>query len=113
MAESEASVQGFFEYVLGVGTVINAKLNPKARKPAYHLRIDFGERGIRESSAQLTKRYQPEDLIGRQVVAVLNFPIRHIAGVRSEVLVLGAMPAEGDVVLLHLDQPVPNGTLIG
>src|SRR5579875_2446025 len=93
----ERDVDGFFAYDLRVGTVVDARINEGARKPAYVLTIDFGAVGRRTTSAQLTLRYRPEDLVGRQVVAVLNFPMRRIAGVASEVLVLGAMPAEGDV----------------
>jgi tRNA-binding protein len=96
-----------------VGTVIEASPFPEARKPAIKLKIDFGEQGVKSSSAQLTRRYEPEQLIGRQVVAVVNFPPRRIAGFTSEVLVLGGIPDEGDVVLLRPDGPVPNGTPIG
>ncbi|MGB8954638.1 MAG: tRNA-binding protein, partial [Tumebacillaceae bacterium] len=80
---------------------------------AIKLRIDFGEElGIKQSSAQITKRYAPEQLIGRQVVAVVNFPPRRVAGFASEVLVLGGIPEKGDVILLQPDQPLPNGTPI-
>ncbi|MDA8195078.1 MAG: tRNA-binding protein [Thermaerobacter sp.] len=108
-----APIEGFLCYRLGVGTVRAARMNPKARNPAYHLIIDFGPFGVRESSAQITERYDPEDLIGRQVVAVLNLPPRWVAGVRSEVLVLGAMLSASEVVLLSLDTAVPDGTVIG
>jgi tRNA-binding protein len=108
VAESE----GFFHYDLRIGTVIAARTNDAARKPAYVLTIDFGSLGTRTTSAQLTHRYQPAELIGRQVAAVCNFPPKRIAGVVSEVLVLGAIPEEGDVVLLAPDFPVPNGTRI-
>lgn len=97
-----------------IGTVIEALPFPEARKPALQLLIDFGpEIGRRRSSAQLTKRYTPADLVGRQVVAVVNFPPRRIAGFASEVLVLGAMPTADDVILLALDHPAPNGSRIG
>ncbi|MEI3612142.1 chaperone CsaA [Pseudogracilibacillus sp. SO30301A] len=96
-----------------IGTVIKAEDFPEARKPAIKLEIDFGELGVKQSSAQLTKRYEPEQLIGRQVVAVVNFPPMRIAGYKSEVLVLGGMPSEGDVILLSPDDTVENGTKIG
>jgi tRNA-binding protein len=92
-----------------VGRVLTAVPNPAARKPAYVLTIDFGELGIRTSSAQLTVHYQPEELVGRQVVAVVNFEPKRIAGVTSEVLVLGVPDVDGAVVLLHPDLDVPLG----
>lgn len=108
----EASTDGFFTYDLRIGTIIEATINAKARVHAYVLRIDFGPLGHKTSSAQLTRRYQPEGLVGRQVVAVINFPPRRIAGVVSEVLVLGGLPGEGDVVLLQPDCELANGTSI-
>jgi tRNA-binding protein len=97
-----------------VGTVLNAEPFPEARKPSLKLRIDFGpELGVKQSSAQLTARYAAESLVGRQIVAAVNIGTRRIAGVLSEVLVLGAMVAPTDVVLLAVDQPVANGTQIG
>lgn len=105
-------VEGFFRYELRVGTVIEAEPNPRARKPAYRLAIDFGPIGIKTSSAQITERYQPADLIGRQVIAVVNFPPRQVASVMSQVLVLGAVDDHGAVVLLKPDATVANGTLI-
>ncbi|HEX3926574.1 MAG TPA: tRNA-binding protein [Gemmatimonadales bacterium] len=93
-----------------VGRVLSAVANLKAIKPAYHLRVDFGaEIGVRDSSAQLTVHYQPEELIGRLVVAVVNFPPKRIAGVKSEVLVLGVPDQAGAVVLLHPSIDVPLG----
>lgn len=106
------SVDGFFRYQLVVGTVVEADINHKAKKPAFRLTIDFGPWGLKESSAQITHHYQPEGLIGRQVVAVLNFPPRQVASVHSEVLVLGAVESDGAVVLLNPDSEVPNGTPI-
>lgn len=104
----------FFAIDIRVGTVRSAELFPEARKPAIKLTIDFGpEVGVKRSSAQLTRRYTPDALVGRQVVAVVNFPPRRIAGFQSEVLVLGGMPEPDDVVLLHVDVPVANGTRIG
>ena len=97
-----------------VGTVLTAEPFPEARKPSIRLTIDFGpELGVRRSSAQLTTRYTPASLVGRQVVAAVNLGVRRIAGFESEVLVLGAMPTPTDVVLLATDQPVANGTRIG
>lgn len=104
----------FFALDLRVGTVLRAEPFPEARKPSIKLEIDFGdELGVRRSSAQLTVHYRPEQLVGRQVVAVTNIGTRRIAGFTSEVLVLGAMPDATEVVLLDPDRPVANGTKIG
>lgn len=97
-----------------VGTIVEVNDFPEARKPAYQLTIDFGpEIGIRKSSAQITKRYQKEDLIDRQIIAVVNFPKKQIGKFMSECLVLGAVGEEGDVVLLAPDFKIPNGLRIG
>lgn len=104
----------FFAIDMRVGTVLSAEPFPEARKPSIKLSIDFGpELGVKRSSAQLTKRYTPESLVGRQVIAAVNLGERRIAGFKSEVLVLGGMPDPTDVVLLRIDQPVDNGTRIG
>ena len=96
-----------------VGTVAAAEPFPEARKPSVKLTIDFGpELGRKRSGAQLTARYAPEALVGRQVVAAVNLGTRRIAGFASEVLVLGAIPRDGDVVLLAPERPVPNGVRI-
>ncbi|GLI07325.1 putative chaperone CsaA [Paenibacillus tyrfis] len=108
----EATIDDFHKLDLRIGTVIAAEPFPEARVPAIKLQIDFGELGIKRSSAQITKRYVPEELIGRQVVAIVNFPPRRIAGYVSEVLVLGGVPEHGDVILLAPDQTAPNGTPI-
>ena len=93
-----------------VGTVIEAEPFPQARKPAYKLKIDFGpEIGVKRSSAQITRHYTPEGLIGRQVLAVINFPPRQIGKVLSEVLVLGLPDADGEVVLIGPGHEVPLG----
>ncbi len=104
--------QDFEKVEVRVGTVLTAARFPEARKPSYKMTIDFGPLGVKQSSAQITKRYDPKDLVGRQVLAVTNFEPRRIAGLKSEVLVLGAVPGEGDVVLLNVDEKVPNGTRI-
>ena len=99
-----------FERVdMRVGRVVEAERFPEARKPAYKLRIDFGALGMRRSSAQLTAHYRPEQLVGKLVVAVMNFPPRQIGPVRSEVLVLGVPDGEGNVVLLEPTKEVPLG----
>ena len=102
--------EDFLKVDVRVGRVIDVQPFPHARKPAYQLRIDFGpDIGERRSSAQLTEHYQPEDLLGRQVLAVVNFPPRQIANFFSEVLVLGVPDANGNVVLVQPDRQVPLG----
>lgn len=104
------SVDDFLRVEMRVGTVIDARTNAKARKPAYVLEIDFGEElGVKTSSARITDHYSSQDLVDRQVVAVLNFPPLRIAGVKSKVLVLGLVEESGGVVLLQPERPVKNG----
>lgn len=95
------------------GTILEVAEFPEARKPSYKLTIDFGESGIKRSSAQITALYAKDDLVGRQVVAVVNFPVKQIANFFSECLVLGVYNEDNDVVLLHPSQPVKNGSRIG
>ena len=97
-----------------VGTIVQANDFPEARKPAYQLTIDFGaEIGVRKTSAQITQRYTKDDLAGRQIIAVINFPKKQIGKFLSECLVLGAMDEGGDVILLAPDFKVENGLRIG
>lgn len=103
-----------FEKVdIRVGTIIEAQPFPKAKKPAYQLTIDFGPLGTRHSSAQITDHYTPENLTGEQVIAVVNFPPKNIAGFQSECLVLGIYDETNSVVLLSPNKPVSNGLKIG
>lgn len=107
------TIDDFQKVDIRIGTVVSAEPFPEARKPSIKLSIDFGPQlGVKRSSAQLTRHYTPETLVGRQVIAVVNFPSRRIAGFASEVLVLGACPEPGDVILLHPDVPVVNGARI-
>jgi tRNA-binding protein len=109
-----ATADDFFAIDIRVGTVLEAEHFAEARKPSIKLLIDFGsEIGQKRSSAQLTVHYTPEQLVGRQVVAAVNLGTRRIAGFVSEVLVLGGMPTETEVVLLAVERPVANGTRIG
>ena len=102
-----------FEKVeLRAGTILQVHDFPEARKPAYKLKIDFGEFGIKWSSAQITKLYTKEELHGRQVVAVINFPEKQIANFMSQCLVTGFPDKDGNVVLTSLSHPVPNGAKI-
>lgn len=104
-----------FEKVdMRAGTIIEVNDFPKARKPAYQLLVDFGrEIGIKRSSAQITVHYEKEELLNRQVIAVINFPTKQIANFTSECLVLGVYDEDNDVILLQPERPVRNGQKIG
>jgi len=110
-AAPEIDFEQFLAVDIRIGTVVAAQAFPEARKPAYKLTIDFGSAlGRKRSSAQITKHYSPDDLVGRQVAAVVNFPPRQIGKFMSEVLTIGFADHDGAVVLFRPDQPVPNGS---
>ena len=103
-----------FEKVdIRVGTIVQAEVFAEAKKPAYKLHIDFGALGIKKTSAQITVLYSTEELIGKQVVAVVNFPPKQIANIQSECLILGALGYNKEITLLALDKGVENGLRIG
>jgi tRNA-binding protein len=107
---STISWADFEKVELRIGTILEVLEFPEARKPAWRLRVDFGnEIGVKQSSAQITALYSKEDLVGRQVIGVVNFPVKQIGPWRSEVLVTGFHDAEGRVVLALPERPVPNG----
>ena len=105
--------EDFEKIDLRSGTISKVQTFPKAHKPAYKLWIDFGELGIKKSSAQITVHYNPEELVGKQVITVVNFPPRQIADFISECLVLGVYNEDGSVVLLQPDKTVTNGQKVG
>ena len=107
------SWEDFENIAIHTGTILEVNDFPNARKPAYQLHIDFGELGIKRSSAQITALYKKDELIGKQVIAVTNFPPKQIANFFSECLVLGVYNADNQVVLLHPSMPVQNGARIG
>lgn len=109
----DATPDAFAALDMRTGTIVSAELFPEARKPAYKLTIDFGpELGLKRSSAQLTARYAPEELNGKQIVAVVNFPPKRIAGFMSEVLVLGVPDKNGETILLTPESPVEDGVRV-
>ena len=106
----EISYEEFRKVNIRIGTVLSVNNNEKARQPALVIKVDFGnEIGIKTSSAKITDYYNSENLIGKQIIAVCNFPTKNIAGVVSEVLILGAIEYDGKVILLHPSQEVENG----
>ncbi|SEW07219.1 tRNA-binding protein [Chitinophaga sp. YR573] len=104
------SWQDFEKVELRAGTILEVMDYPEARKPAYKIRVDFGAYGIKWSSAQVTKHYTKEELIGRQIVGVINFPEKQIGKFMSQFLVTGFADENGDIVLAALERPVPNGS---
>ena len=113
MIPNALSWTDFDKVDIRTGTIIAVEEFPKARKPAYKLTIDFGELGIKRSSAQITTLYQPDTLLGKQIVAVVNFPPKQIATFLSECLVLGAVADDGTVTLLQTERLTENGQRIG
>ena len=109
----QISWKEFEKVELRAGTIVEVEEFPEARKPAYKLKIDFGELGIKQSSAQIKDLYTKEELVGKQVLAVVNFPPKQIATVMSEVLTTGFYLPTGEVVLVHPERPVPNGAKLG
>ena len=109
----EINFDEFLRVQIRTGTILEVSLNVNAHNPAYILHIDFGPLGIKTSSAQITENYQPNELTGMEIMAVMNFPAKRIAGVKSEVLVLGAYSVEKGVVLLTPTDSVENGSLVG
>jgi tRNA-binding protein len=108
--KEEISFNDYDKVDIRIGTVVNLSKNEKARKPSLVLEVDFGgEIGIKKSSAQITDYYNNENLVGKQVIGICNFPKKNIAGVFSEILILGAIEKDGKVVLVHPSQKVENG----
>ncbi|WP_343785906.1 tRNA-binding protein [Wandonia haliotis] len=111
--EGKLTWDDFMKVEMRVGTIIAAEEFKEVRNPAYKIVVDFGELGERKTSAQITKLYTPEELIGRQVVAVVNFPKKQIANIMSECLILGGVGENKEVTLLQPERSVKNGTRIG
>ena len=107
------SWEDFEKINIQTGTIVEINDFPKAKKPAYQLKIDFGESGIKQSSAQITTHYTKQQLLGQQVIAVVNFPPKQIANYQSECLVLGVYDENNDVILLQPERKVRNGQKIG
>ena len=103
----------FTKVEMRIGTIISAEKFEEVRNPAYKMRIDFGDFGVKKTSAQITKLYQPEDIIGKQVIAVVNFPPKQIANMMSECLVLGGVGEGKEVILIEPERQVKNGMKIG
>lgn len=105
--------QDFEKVELRVGTIVSADIFPEARKPAYIIQVDFGEFGIRKTSAQITDHYQPDELVGKQIVAVINFPDKQIGPIKSQFLLCGFYREDGSVIIVQPERTVPNGAKLG
>ncbi|MEQ3498197.1 tRNA-binding protein [Tenacibaculum sp. SSH1-16] len=112
MEDKTLTWNDFTKVEMRIGTIISAEVFKEVKNPAYKMQVDFGDYGIKKTSAQITKLYQPEDLIGKQVVAVVNFPKKQIANMMSECLVLGGLGDGKEVTLLTTERAVKNGTKI-
>ena len=110
--KKETSFEDFIRVDIRIGTITEVKEFPKAKKPAYQILIDFGSIGVKKSSAQITELYTKEKLLGKQVIAIINFNPRQIANFMSECLILGVYNKDGHVVLLQTSQPIKNGEQI-
>ncbi len=110
---NELSWNDFMKVEMRIGTILTAEVFKEVKNPAYKMQVDFGEYGIKKTSAQITKLYQPKDLIGRQVVAVVNFPKKQIATMMSECLVMGGIGDNKEVTLISPERKIKNGTRIG
>ena len=113
MENNSLTWSDFEKVEMRIGTILSADVFKEVKNPAYKLQIDFGEFGIKKTSAQITKLYTTEELIGKQIVAVINFPKKQIANIMSECLVLGGLGNDKEVTLLSTDKPIKNGTKIG
>ncbi|WP_028889679.1 tRNA-binding protein [Tenacibaculum ovolyticum] len=113
MNDNSLTWNDFTKVEMRIGTIISAEIFEEARNPAYKMQIDFGEYGIKKTSAQITKLYTPKELIGNQIVAVINFPKKQIATIMSECLVLGGIGDNKEVTLISPERKIKNGTRIG
>ena len=113
MENNSLTWSDFEKVEMRIGTILSANVFKEVKNPAYKLQIDFGEFGIKKTSAQITKLYTTDELIGKQIVAVINFPKKQIANIMSECLVLGGLENDKEVTLLSTDKPIKNGTRIG
>ncbi|PKH51139.1 tRNA-binding protein [Tenacibaculum sp. Bg11-29] len=113
MNDNSLTWNDFAKVEMRIGTIISADIFEEARNPAYKMQIDFGEYGVKKTSAQITKLYTPKELIGNQIVAVINFPKKQIATIMSECLVLGGIGDNKEVTLISPERKIKNGTRIG